>query len=63
MEASLVWGSPRELNRQPLSALRRVERRTRWRAEWTAIGDTARFFDYVPKGIRPATGTPRRPVT
>jgi hypothetical protein len=44
----------RELNRFLLSALRRVERRTRLRAEWTANGETHRFFDYVPKGSRPA---------
>jgi len=45
----------RELNRFLLSALRRVERRTRLRAEWTANGETHRFFDYVPKGSRPAS--------
>lgn len=45
----------RELNRFLLSALRRVERRTRLRAEWTASGETFRFFDYVPKGSRPAS--------
>lgn len=44
----------RELNRFLLSALRRVERRTRLRAEWTYNGETERFFDYVPKGSRPA---------
>jgi len=45
----------RELNRELLSALRRVERRTRLRAEWTASGVTHRFFDYVLKGTRPAS--------
>ncbi|MGO8871128.1 MAG: hypothetical protein ACLQPH_06945 [Acidimicrobiales bacterium] len=45
---------PRALNRELLSALRRVERRTRLRAEWTANGVIHRFFDYVPKGSRPA---------
>jgi hypothetical protein len=45
----------RELNRELLSSLRRVERRTRLRAEWTASGVTHRFFDYVPKGTRPAS--------
>ena len=54
VEANQPEGSPRELNRQLLSALRRVERRTRWRAEWTTAGVTYRFFDYVPKGTRPA---------
>jgi hypothetical protein len=50
----------RELNRFLLSALRRVERRTRLRAEWTANGETGRFFDYVPKGTRPAAPTQPR---
>ena len=43
----------RELNRFLLSALRRVERRTRLRSEWTTNGETQRFFDYVPKGQAP----------
>jgi hypothetical protein len=45
----------RELNRELLSSLRRVERRTRLRAEWTANGVTDRFFDYVQKRTRPAS--------
>jgi hypothetical protein len=44
--------SARELNRTLLSALRRVERKTRLRADWTSSGTTERFFDYVPKGTR-----------
>ncbi len=47
--------SAKELNRSLLSALRRVERRTRLRAAWTAGGVTERFFDYVSKGSRPAS--------
>ena len=44
------------LNRMILSELRRVEKRTRIRSE-CASGDTIdRFFDYVPKGSRPAQG-------
>ena len=35
-------------------ALRRVEGKTGLRAEWTAGGSVERFFDYVPKGTRPA---------
>ncbi|MGD0833842.1 MAG: hypothetical protein ABSA40_05370 [Candidatus Dormibacteria bacterium] len=46
--------SARDLNRALLSALRRVERRTRLRASWTRDGITERFFDYVSKGARPA---------
>jgi hypothetical protein len=39
----------KELNRQLLSGLRRVERKTRLRAEWTCGETTERFFDYVLK--------------
>ena len=48
--------SARELNRSLLTELRRVERRTRLRAEWTSEGLTERFFDYAPKALR---GTPK----
>lgn len=34
--------------------MRRVEKRTRIRSEWTSEGVTERFFDYVPKGKRSA---------
>ncbi len=47
--ATLSGDSARDLNRALLSELRRVERRTRLRAAWTAGGVTERFFDYVPK--------------
>jgi hypothetical protein len=52
--ATLSGESARDLNRSLLSALRRVERRTRLRAAWTAGGVTERFFDYVSKGTRSA---------
>ncbi len=42
--------SARDLNRMLLSEMRKAERRTRLRAEWTADGVTESFFDYVPKG-------------
>lgn len=48
----------RGLNRFLLSALRRVEKRTRIRSEWTSDGETYKFFDYVPKGVKPASGDP-----
>lgn len=54
VEATFPGTDARELNRELLSALRRVERRTRLRAQWTAHGMTHRFFDYVPKGSHPA---------
>ena len=48
IEADMTGATARDLNRSLLSALRRVERRTRLRAEWTAAGVTQRYFDYVP---------------
>ncbi|MGA2790958.1 MAG: hypothetical protein ABSF00_09330 [Candidatus Bathyarchaeia archaeon] len=50
VEAELTGESARDLNRTLLSRMRKLERRTRLRAEWTADGITERFFDYVPKG-------------
>ncbi len=35
--------------------MRRAEKRTRMRAEWTSGKTAERFFDYVPKG----TGKPQ----
>jgi hypothetical protein len=54
VEGTLDGPSARELNRSLLSELRRVEKRTRLRAEWTGQGTIERFFDYVPKGTRKA---------
>jgi hypothetical protein len=54
VKATTHGESARDLNRTLLSALRRVERKTRLRAEWTSGGTTERFFDYVPKGTRKA---------
>ncbi len=52
--AAVESASARDANRELLSELRRVERKTRLRAEWTAGGSVERFFDYVPKGMRPS---------
>jgi len=50
VEAEMKGDSAKELNRSLLSALRRVEKKTRLRAEWTSDdGTTQRFFDYVLK--------------
>ena len=50
LEADIENGSAKELNRSLLTALRRVEKRTRLRAEWTSgDGMTERYFDYVLK--------------
>jgi hypothetical protein len=56
VEAELEGESARALNRMILSELRRVEKRTRIRAEWTSSDTIERFFDYVPKGTRKAQG-------
>ena len=50
VEAEMAGGSAKELNRSLLSALRRTEKKTRLRAEWTSDdGTTQKFFDYVLK--------------
>jgi hypothetical protein len=41
--------SAKELNRPLLSAMRKVEKRTTLRAEWTWGDTTERYFDYVLK--------------
>ncbi|MGD0450048.1 MAG: hypothetical protein ABSA79_03200 [Candidatus Bathyarchaeia archaeon] len=41
--------SARELNRIFLSELRRAEKKTRIRSEWTCEGTTEKFFDYALK--------------
>ena len=51
-ETSNEGENAKDLNRELLSALRKVERKTRLRAEWTSTeGVTYRFFDYVLKKI------------
>lgn len=50
VEGVMEGTAAKEVNRTLLSALRRVEKRTRLRAEWTSDdGTTFRFFDYVLK--------------
>jgi hypothetical protein len=49
VKAEFTGENARELNRSLLSELRRVEKKTRLRAEWTSGRVTERFFDYVPK--------------
>jgi hypothetical protein len=49
VEAEMEGTSAKALNRSLLSALRRTEKRTRLRAEWTCGKTTERFFDYVLK--------------
>ena len=58
VKAKMIGESARELNRTLLSALRKVEKRTRLRAEWAFGKSVERFFDYVPKGsTRGSDGT------
>lgn len=54
VEGTMEGADAREVNRRLLSALRRAEKRTRLRAEWTGGGSIYRFFDYVPKSTRTA---------
>ncbi len=54
VKTNLAGPSARDLNRDLLSALRRVERKTRLRADWASGAVVERFFDYVPKGTRKA---------
>jgi hypothetical protein len=50
IETEMQGSNARELNRSLLSALRKVEKKTRLRAEWSSDdGITLRFFDYVLK--------------
>ena len=50
VQAELEGTSAKDLNRSILSALRRVEKKTRLRAQWTTTdGTTQSFFDYVLK--------------
>ena len=56
VEAELAGDSAKELNRSLLSALRRVEKKTRLRSQWTtADGTVERYFDYVLKKVIPGT--------
>ena len=52
VEAVLKGESARALNRMLLSEMRKVEKRTRIRAEWSSGNTIEKFFDYVPKGTR-----------
>ncbi len=50
VEGKMEGASARELNGALLSLLRKVEKRTTLRAEWTSSDNTTeRFFDYVLK--------------
>jgi hypothetical protein len=55
IETVMEGENAKELNRSLLSELRRIERKTRLRAEWTSDETTERFFDYVLKKRTVAT--------
>ena len=54
-EATMEGASAKELNRSLLSELRRVEKKTRLRAEWTCNNTTEKYFDYVLKKTEKVT--------
>lgn len=54
ISATTQGENARDLNRALLSELRRVEKRTRLRSEWSDGKTVQKFFDYVPKGSHSA---------
>jgi hypothetical protein len=54
IDAVISGASAKELNRQLLTEMRRVEKKTVLRAEWTSDGVTEKFLDYVSKGTNAA---------
>lgn len=52
--AELKGESAKDLSRTLLSELRRTEKKTRLRSEWTFDGTTEKYFDYVLKQTRKA---------
>jgi hypothetical protein len=46
--------SSRDLNRMLLSELRRAEKKTSIRSQWTCEGTTEKFFDYALKQTKKA---------
>ena len=49
VKAEFEGESARDLNRMVLSELRRMEKKTRCRSEWTFEGTIEKFFDYSLK--------------
>lgn len=56
VDGTVVGESARQFNRQLLTALRKGEGRTRLQSSWADDGVPERYFDYLPKGSRPAIG-------
>lgn len=53
IQAEMQGESAKELNRELLSSLRRVEKKTTLRAAWSSGGNVEQYFDYVQKGRKP----------
>jgi hypothetical protein len=49
VNAEFKGESARDLNRMLLSELRKAEKKTRIRSEWTSEDTTEKFFDYAHK--------------
>jgi hypothetical protein len=49
VNAEFKGESARDLNRMLLTELRKAEKKTRLRSEWTCEGTTEKFFDYALK--------------
>ena len=61
-DSSWEGASAKDMNRALLSELRRAEKRTRLRAEWTSPdGTVERYFDYVRTQVRPPGSPMLRP--
>ena len=54
VSAEFKGESSKALNRTLLSELRRAEKKTRLRSEWTSEGTTEKYFDYVLKQTKKA---------
>lgn len=52
VRTTLEGESAEDLNRNFLSALRRISKKTTLRSEWVHNGVTERFFDYISKGTK-----------
>lgn len=53
IRAELRGESAKELNRELLSTLRRVEKKTRLRSAWSSGGEVEQYFDYVRRKNTP----------
>jgi hypothetical protein len=54
IEGVVEGAGAREANRELLSGLRRIERKTTLRSEWSSGETVERFFDYASRGVSKA---------